>query len=447
MKTKKPLFLVLLAMLMLSSCDNDSNDPETVDNSGELIFSKTIGGNNNESGQSVVATNDGGYAILGFTQSSDGDITDKQDTSFDYWVVKYSSQDVVEWKKTYGGSGDERGREIIQTSDGGYAIIGTSDSNDFDVSGNNGFQDYWFVKLDALGNISWQKSYGFQGNDTGISVIQTSDQGYLLTGILDVTSSGGQGNTTARTSTQRHAGGDYWAIKTDASGNLEWSRYFGGNFTDTPEGAIELNSGGYIIAGGSDSRDTDITNNKGTYDFWVIRIAPNGDLVWEKSFGGSEIDEARAIVKTNDGNIIIAGDTRSNDLDISSNNGAADLWLIKISPDGNLIWEKTIGGTSFDVSRDISATSDNGFILAGSSRSSDGDVSENKGQNDAWVIKVDSNGDLVWEVSAGGSNIDFAYGVTELIDNSIIAVGDTTSEDGDIEENKGFTDLLVLKIN
>ena len=322
--------------------------------------------------------------------------------------------------------------------------MGTSNSSDFDVTENNGAQDYWLAKLDNLGNVSWQKSYGFQGNDTGISMIQTSDLGYLLVGVLDVTASNGAGNTSR--STTRHAGGNYWALKLDASGNLEWSKFYGGNFTDTPEGVVETDDGDFIIAGGSDSTDTDITNNKGAYDFWVVRISNNGDLIWEKSFGGDEIDEAKAILKSNDGNIFIAGDTRSNNMDVSRNNGAADIWLIKMSTGGDLIWEKTYGGTSFDVSRDLQTTQDGGLLLAGSSRSSDGDLSENKGQNDAWVIKVDSDGNLQWETSVGGSNIDFAYGVTELNDQSIIVVGDTSSNDVDIIENKGFTDVLVFKI-
>jgi hypothetical protein len=433
---------ILFVLICFGCSDNNRVNTST---SGDIDFVKTIGGSGNESAQSVVSTNDGGYAILGFTQSIDGDITNKQNSSFDYWVVKFNAQNNMEWQNIYGGTNDDRGRTIIQTQDGGYAIIGSSASNDGDVSGNNGAQDYWLAKLDASGNLSWQQSFGFQGNDIGISVIQTNDQGYLLTGILDVTASGGLGNT-LRNALARHAGGDYWVIKLDVSGNLEWSRYFGGNFTDTPEGVVQTDDAGYIIAGGSDSVDTDISGNIGSYDFWVIRIDANGDLIWEKSFGGQEIDEARAIVKSTDGNFVIAGDTRSNTDDVSSNNGAADLWLIKISPEGALIWEKTLGGSSFDVARAITATQDNGFLLAGSSRSSDGDVSQNNGQNDAWALKVDSNGTIQWEKSIGGRNIDFAYGIAELNDKSVVVVGDTTSDDGDIIENKGFTDALIVKI-
>lgn len=430
-------------VLLLLNCSSDDN--LAVNNVGQLTFVKTYGGTKNDSAQSIAATSDGGYAILGYTQSNDNDITDKQDESFDYWVLKFDANDQLQWQKTYGGTADDRGYDIIQTSDGGYAILGYSFSNDGDTSVNSGLQDYWLVKLDSDGNISWEKSFGYQGTDTGISVIETNNQGYLITGVLDVTASGGEGNS--QRTANRHAGGDYWALKLDNSGNLEWSRYFGGNFTDTPYGAVQTDDNGFIIAGSSDSEDTDISGNIGTYDFWIIKISESGDLVWEKSFGGSQIDEARAIIKTDDGNYIVAGDTRSSDNDISQNKGAADLWLIKISPTGNLIWEKTLGGSSFDVARAIKKTQDNSFLLSGSSRSSDMDVSENKGQNDAWVLKTNNSGNLIWETTIGGSNIDFSYDVAELANGSIIAVGDTNSTDGDILNNKGFTDLLIIKID
>jgi hypothetical protein len=434
----------IIWLLTLLSC-NDDDLSSNSQRDGEVNLVQTYGGTKNDSGQSVVATIDGGYAVLGYTQSNDGDITDKQDESFDYWLLKFNVENELQWQKTYGGSSDDRGNDIIQTQDGGYAILGFSFSSDGDVTTNAGLQDYWLAKLDANGDISWQKSFGFQGADSGVSVIQTIDQGYLVSGVLDVTASGGEGNTSRNSN--RHAGGDYWILKLNASGDIEWSKYFGGNFTDTPENIIQTDDNGFIVVGGSDSNDTDISNNIGTYDFWVLKISATGSLVWEKSFGGDQIDEARAIVRSNDGNYMIAGDTRSNDNDVSNNIGAADLWLIKISPSGDLIWEKTIGGTNFDVARAMVKTQDNGLLLAGSSRSADVDVSENKGQNDAWALKVDSEGNLQWETTIGGSNIDFGYRIAELNDASIIVVGDSTSNDGDIVENKGFTDLLIIQID
>ena len=447
MKNLSPYIILLTALniSVIQSCSkNDDGNTKKVD-SKNIAFVKTFGGSKNESGQSITKTQDGGYAVLGHVQSNDGDILNKINDSFDYWLLKFDSSDNLQWQKTYGGTDDDRGTDIIQTSDKGFAILGSSKSNDGDVTENNGFEDFWISKLDASGNITWEKSYGFSGTDNGFSLSQTNDGGFLLTGVLDVSASGGKGNSKSLTA-KRHAGGDYWVIKLSASGEKQWSKFFGGTFTDTSYGAIQVENNNYIIIGSSDSNDVDITGSKGTYDFWILKLSEEGNLIWEKSFGGSEIDEARAITMASDGNYAIVGDTRSNDIDVSKNNGAADLWVIKITPDGSLIWEKSFGGSSFDVGRSINKTSDNGFIISGSSRSADGDVSINQGQNDVWLLKIDANGNLEWQKTIGGSNIDFAFDAAELNDGTFIAIGESNSNNLDIPENKGFTDLLVLKI-
>jgi hypothetical protein len=445
---KKPTYYMLIVFLIAAlfmSCTKDTNTSLAQNSELEIEHIKTLGGSKNESAQAVTKTSDGGYAILGYTQSNDGDVRNKSNESYDYWLLKFDARNQLQWQKTYGGSDDDRGFDLIQTSDGGFAMLGKSKSNDLDVSENSGFDDFWVSKLDSNGSISWEYSYGFAGSDTPNSIIQTRDNGYLLTGVLDVSASNGQGDRHAAVR-QRHAGGDYWAVKLNSSGVREWSNYYGGSFTDTAYDAIQTQDNGYIIIGSSDSNDVDISNSKGGYDFWVVKISNTGSLVWEKTFGGSEIDEARAITSSNDGNYLIVGDTRSDDLNISQNAGAADLWLIKITPEGTLLWEKTIGGTNFDVGRSVSKTQDNGFLISGSSRSSDGNLTTNKGLNDAWVLKIDIGGDIKWQKSIGGSETDFFYDSVELNDQTIVAVGNSNSSNEDINENKGFTDLLILKL-
>ena len=438
------LYSVCFITLSLMGCSEDNNNSTPQAPDIVVDFITTLGGSKNESAQAVVNTTDGGYAVLGHAQSMDGDVTNKSNESYDYWVLKFDTTNQLQWQKTYGGSDDDRGTDLIQTSDGGYAVIGKSKSNDLDVSENAGFDDFWVSKLDSSGSISWEYTFGFAGSDTPYSIIQTNDNGYLLSGVLDVSASNGQGDRNSIGS--RHAGGDYWVIKLNASGVKQWSNYYGGSFTDTAYDAIQTEDDGYIIIGSSDSDDVDISNPRGSYDFWVIKISDTGTLVWEKSFGGSEIDEAHAISKTADGNYLIVGDTRSSDLDISQNNGAADLWVMKITPDGTLLWEKTLGGSSFDVGRSISKTQDNGFLISGSSRSTNGNLTSNKGQNDAWVVKINSSGNLEWQKAIGGSEVDFFYDVVELNDQTIVVVGDSNSSNEDIFENKGFTDLLILKL-
>lgn len=435
----------IMGLLIAFGCTDPGLDIDTISSSGNVALIKTFGGSKNDVAEAVHATSDGGFVVLGHTQSTDGDITGKSDDSFDYWLLKFDSEAVLEWNKTYGGSGDDRGRDVIQTSDGGFALLGYSDSTDGDVTITQGLRDFWVVKTDPFGNISWQKSFGFSGIDEGTKILETSDNHLLLSGVLDVSASGGQGDF-GRFST-KHAGGDYWSIKITSNGELIWSKFYGGSFTDSPREIVENNRNELIVVGSSDSNDVDITNNKGSYDFWIVKSTHEGTIIWEKSYGGSEIDEARGIVRSEDGGYVIVGDTRSNDQDISSNNGAADLWMIKIDESGNLLWNHSFGGSSFDVSRSIVKTFDNGYVVSGSSRSSDGDVSKNQGKNDAWIVKVSNDGQLIWEKSVGGSEIDFCYDAVQLNDGSLIAVGESSSFDGDIPQNKGFTDVLIIKMN
>ncbi|SEC18146.1 hypothetical protein SAMN04489761_2310 [Tenacibaculum sp. MAR_2009_124] len=438
--TRNLLFFSTL-FLLLTSCNKKTIELPSVFLE-EIDFVNTIGGSKNEVAKSVVFTNDGGYAILGYVQSNDLDFSSKTNDSFDFFVIKYSQNDVLEWIKTYGGSDDDRGDKIISTSDGGFAVIGYSESSDIDVSENAGDKDFWILKLDSNGNITWKKTLGYLGKDFGTAIIETSDGGFLASGELDVTASGGEGNTSSR---PFHAGGDFWAIKLNYSGTVVWSRYYGGTFTETPSGIVETQNGNFIIAGTSDSADVDVLNNKGTYDFWVIKINSTGDLIWNKNFGGSEIDEAKAIVKTSNNNFLILGNSRSNDQDIVQNSGGADLCIVKINDEGDLLMQKNLGGNNFDAGNAIHQMGDGNFLVSGSTRSTFGNI-QNKGQNDAWLLKIDSQANILWQKNIGGSNIDFCFDATELLDGTIIGVGESTSNDKDILENKGFSDILIVKL-
>ncbi len=142
---------------------------------------------------------------------------------------------------------------------------------------------------------------------------------------------------------------------------------------------------------------------------------------------------------------MIVGDSRSNDIDLSTNNGAADVWIIKINSDGDLLWEKTFGGSSFDGVKAIYKTQNNEFLVAGNSRSSDGNLTKNNGQNDAWIFKINAQGNVMWQKTIGGNDVDLLMGITELNNGSIVGVGNTNSSDIDISENKGFSDVLIIK--
>ncbi|WP_353777130.1 hypothetical protein [Winogradskyella sp. 3972H.M.0a.05] len=435
----------ILGLALCFACANDDDNTQTSFN-GDVQWARTFGGSNEDIAYSVIETQDGNIAVLGYTNSTDGDLSNKTLEVNDYWFLKLDQEGNILLNKTYGGSGDDRGQKIIQTPDGGYAIVGYSMSSDGDGSNNEGFHDNWILKLDNSGNIIWEKSYGFSGHDHAYGLIATNDGGFFMTGFLDVTASGGEGNDTASRSTNRHGVGEFWCHKLDANGDLQWRRYFGGTNNDRSFSVVQANDGGYVIAGFSESTDFDITGNQGSYDYWVIKLDIEGNLVWQKTLGGSGIDQSRSIVRTNDNGYIIAGNSFSSDGDVDNNKGSSDFWLAKINDNGNVVWKKNYGGSDFDFASSI-RKGQTGYIVSGYTKSLDGDLTNNKGDNDYWVIKINESGDLLWQKNYGGSGLDLAHDAIEMTDRSIILVGDTESLDGDIIENKGLKDALIVKVN
>ena len=454
-KTLTPLFVVFI---VLYSCnkDDEGGDPPPIVNEfmGEIEYVKTFGGSNEDDAVSMVQDIDGSYLILGTTSSNDGDIIDKTTTDADLWLLKLSPDGQIIWSKTYGGSLDDKATRITKTSDGGFLLTGYSMSDDGDVSSNEGFHDYWLVKINRDGIIQWDRNYGFSGSDQSFDAFQTSDGGYFLSGFLDVTASGGLGNDIAGTvgnpasrNGNLHGVGEYWGIKLDANGVKEWRRYFGGTMNDRSYDALETTDGGFLMVGYSESEDFDIIDSKGSYDFWAVRLNSSGDKLWTKSFGGSEIDQGFAVTHSGDGNYILAGDSRSADGDITTPLGNADTWIVKFNDSGNLIWQKSFGGSQFESARSITPLLSGNYLVSGSSRSDDGDITDNKGQNDAWILILNEQGTLEFQISSGGSSLDFSNYALEMTDGSIVAVGNTESNDGDITLNKGVKDFLIVKIN
>ena len=467
--------LSALIIVMSFSCSQDDNanvnsnpdvpgepeDPaeEVPEFAGELDVVMTYGGSNQDEAKAVVETPDGNFVIVGTTRSTDGDIVDKEAPNFDVWLFKVNPQGTILWSKTYGGTNDEFGEDVIVTNDGGLAVIGYNSSSDGDTSSNAGFFDHWLLKLDASGNLEWQQSYGYEGQDQAFSLLQTDDGGFFFGGYFDVSASNGNGNDGFTAASQQessnnftnsaalHGVGEFWGTKVDASGALQFRRYFGGSSNDRCYGVIDTADGGYLMAGASESTDFDISNNKGSYDFWVVKVNADRELEWQRSYGGSEIDMGFGFTETLDGNYLITGDTRSSDQDVSNLKGNADFWAVKINGSGDIIWENTFGGTQFDAARTVVQMSDGRLAIAGSSRSNDIDVATNNGQNDCWIAIVSSSGNIDQTFSVGGSDLDFLYDIYQTQNNELIAVGSSSSNDQDIVPNRGSSDVVFIKIN
>ena len=275
-------------IFLLINCDNDLipnwKVPEPF--KGELAWIKVYGGSNEDIAKSVISLSEGGFAVIGNSNSTDGDFSEKTSTDRDLFLMKLKDDGSLLWKKTYGGSGDDLGNSLLQTPDGGFVLLGYSSSQDGDVNPTKGFHDNWILKVDKSGNIEWQNTYGFEGHDHAYNVISTTDGGYFFNGFLDVTASGGEGNDGRSASRNRHGVGEFWCHKLDANGNLEWRRYFGGTNNDRSYDALQTTDGNFLMVGVSESNDVDISNNKGSYDVWAVMINAEGEMLWEKSFGG-----------------------------------------------------------------------------------------------------------------------------------------------------------------
>jgi hypothetical protein len=446
------LFSYLIMGLMVVACKSDDEIPIITDPpaefNGTLAWVETFGGSGIDQATAVVTTEDGAYMVVGSTYSNDGHFAGlKSTTDADYFLMRVRPDGGVDWTKVYGGDDDELATGITKTSDGGYVLVGYSRSDNCFTGSNGGFHDYYILKVDAQGNEIWCQNFGYPGSDQAQNIIETREGDLMVTGFFDVSASGGQGNDDRENSGTLHGVGEYWGIKLDADGQFFWKRYFGGSNNDRSYNVMQTNDGGFVLIGSSESDDFDITDSKGSYDYWAVKLSAEGDLEWTRSFGGSEIDIAYDIATTLDGNFLIVGDARSNDQDVSTNYGNADIWLVAIDPQGNLIWEKSLGGSMFDSAKDLLPMNDNLYCVTGSSRSNDVDVTTNNGENDAWTVVVDAQGTIIFEVAIGGSSLDFSEGAAQGVDGALLIVGNTESSDGDIIQNLGYKDILIYKID
>ena len=294
-----------------------------LDQEGNLIWQKCFGGADYDIGQSVLQTGDGGFIVAGMTRSNNGDVSGNNG-DWDIWVLKLDESGNLIWQKCLGGSGTDVSHTIQQTTDGGFAIAGFTSSDDGDVSGNRGGFDIWVIKLDETGNVSWQKCLGGSGNDWGRSIQQTNDGGYIVAGSTSSVDGDVERNTLSAVSND-----DVWLVKLDDEGNIEWQSCFGGAYTDLSYSVTRANNGGYAVIGFTESNDGHVEGNHGGRDIWIVRVDDMGSLVWQKCLGGTGTDMGYFIQNAEEGYVIV-GQTDSNDGDVEGNHGNIDIWVVKL---------------------------------------------------------------------------------------------------------------------
>jgi len=385
---------------------------------------------------------------------------------FDVWVVKISSTGVIEWQRCYGGSENDYGYSVSLTPDGGYIFGAQTRSSDGDVTGNPFNSDRaWLIKTNSTGVIQWQSgiTIAYMNN-----VEPTADGGYIAACLS-------AGIVPGAEVTCGMGGYDILLVKFSSTGAIVWQKCLGGTEDDFAQSIHQTADGGYIVAGGTSSSDGDATGYHVTppgasyqyYDYWVVKLNSTGNIMWQKTLGGSGNEFANDIQQTTDGGFIVAGQTVSTDGDVTGFHTplpnsifySADYWIVKLDSLGNLMWQKALGGSGDDEAKSIRQTADGGYIVAGYTNSTDGDVTgyhinfppSGMIPADFWIVKLDSSGNMKWQKCLGGGGEDIAKSIQQISDGSYIIAGYSHSNDGDVSGHHGATltssDLWVVKID
>ena len=316
------------------------------DENGNIIWNKTFGGSDTDNGHGILQTTDGGYIISAITESFGAG-------SCDAWLIKTDASGNEQWNKTYGGNNyDLAEKSVLQTSDGGYLLVGST------LSFGAGSRDGWLIKTDASGNEQWNQTYGTEDQEHLWEVHETTDGGYVMIGVVHG---------------ERR---DAWVVKTDMYGNLEWDKKFGPAYQGLS--IKQCIDGGYIFL--AEVKDTAFG---GYLNAWMVKTDKDGNEEWNKLFitpkGEDRFAVHHNIQLTLDGGYILTGVTNA----ILPVYSVGDMWLSKIDENGNILWEKIIGGSEYDTTYTVDVTSDGGFIISGMTKSF------GSGDNfNAWLVKV-----------------------------------------------------------
>ncbi|MEO8086379.1 MAG: T9SS type A sorting domain-containing protein [Bacteroidota bacterium] len=368
------------------------------------MWDSRFGGDSSDYLTCFQQTTDRGYILGGWSNSGvSGDKTQAVWGGYDYWIVKIDSLGNKQWDKNFGGDGDEELFCLQQTADGGYILGGLSTSG---ISGDktqpnrdtaNYYSDYWIVKIDSLGNKQWDKDFGTSSVEYLYSLQQTADGGYILGGTAGSQINGDK--------TQAGWGNlEYWIVKTDSLGNKEWDKDFGGTDYDQFSSLQQTADGGYILGGFSASGigGNKTQSNWGDWDYWIVKIDSLGIIQWDKDFGGAQNDWLSSLQQTSDGGFILGGHSISGIGGDKTQGtwGGFDYWIVKVDSLGNKQWDKDTGGSGHeDPFGNVSQTSTGGYLLAGNSGSYiSGDKTENNlGLEQSWIVKTDSLGNKIWD--------------------------------------------------
>ena len=416
-----------------------------VNATGNVQWSRALGGAENELGITCLEASDGSIVIAGITLSSDGDVSANHG-EWDFWVCKLSPQGDLLWQRTYGGSSSEisvewidRGHHLRETTDGGFIVHCETFSGDGDVAGfhpGNNTLDAWVFKISASGDLLWSRALGGSDMEKLGRSIPLADGGsayciHTLSNDGDVVG--------------YHGAWDLLVVKLDVSGQVQWTHTVGGSMEEFCHGLHELPSGELVVFGSTSSNDGDIAINHGSSDMLLAKLSSNGSLLWTKTYGGSLNEECRSLLPIADGSFLLGGTSGSSDGDATDNQGEEDAWVVSVAADGTLLWQRSFGGSLTEAAV-LEQGLFGGYLLSGISVSNNGDVQGGHGSVDLWLVKLSNAGDLLWQRCLGGSDSEYGFLKAQTADGGYVVFGDTHSNDGDVSGNHGDQDMWVVKL-
>ncbi|MFW6040239.1 MAG: hypothetical protein ACOC85_00200 [Thermoplasmatota archaeon] len=377
--------------------------PFTAEGRLKRNWSRNYGGEYHDIAYEVLLSEDGGYLLVGYSNSV------SPNKRYQVFIVKTNSNGYTEWTKDIGGDYSDRAFAATKTADGGYAIAGSTTSY-----GGRDNEDFYLIKIDNEGNLEWENNFGGDHNEIAYDVIQTSDGGYILVGT---------------TVTFGHKGTDWWIVKTDANGEKEWSRYYGGQQDEACTALVETEQGDFVLGGYTASY-----GDPG-YGLWALKIDEDkidkekideeGEMqgieleqkaiIWETNVGGFLDDKIYDLIVTQDGGYAATGETRS------YTETGSNFWLVKLDSEGKEEWNNSYGGDFEEVAYSLIQTPEETYMMAGYETSYGGV------QEDIFVVEADENGDELFRYETDADRTDIAYSIIMVNEETFAVAGKTRS--------------------
>ncbi len=430
------LIMISLLFGVVATAEAAARNPNP---SSKIVWQHSFGGTADDGAHSLQLTSDGGWITAGFTQSRDGDVKDFRGKS-DALVIKYDSSGKVMWSRVYG----EGERDVVYclalTYDGGYIFTGSTEHCTDEEAHYCGSNDLWVVRLDAKGEVLWQRCFGGNHDEVGTGIQQTSDGGFIVVGTTASSDGEEVGETLGET--------DALVLKLDQNGELVWSKRLGGIGDDVGYGIQQINDNGYIVTGRIDVGPETLGALHGLGDVMIVRLDANGEIVWQQHYGGTDEDIGYSVTQTADGGFAVVGCTHSTDGNVLGNHGGNDVWALKLAASGTLQFQHCYGGVDEEVGFAIRQLSDGDFIVVGQAHSVNGDLTTRHYRGaDLWLLRLDGMLNLRWQLPFGSRKTDVGHDVRAMPDGTFLAAGSGSPRDEmDVAAGRTGSDVWLVRV-